>query len=266
MKTFTFALFCLTVMAAFVADDPSSKLNGAFRQTKNKYGSMTAWQPRDSSTVVKVFRDGYWISASYDDKRAGRPSFNGACGGTYALKGGKYIETVGFYSWDSTAVGNVFSFDYNVSDKQYEQYGLMNSAKYKNYPINEIAERITATEPLKNSGLEGVWFMQEGYWGGTSRFGDGKYKDAQVVKIFSYPIVMYAYYFPKTRRFDGAGAARYQFDGQTLTETNEFWSWQADGKRKGNLEQFKMTVQNGQFVQEGWEGKLREVYIKPKPN
>lgn len=265
MKTRIFPLLFTLLLAAFVADDePVSKLNGAFRQTKNKYGTVTTWKLRDSVTVVKVFRDGYWMSASYDDKRAGRPSFSGACGGTYALKNGKYVETVGFYSWDSTAVGNVFPFDYKISKEQYEQYGLMNSEKYKNYPINEIAERITATEPLKNNGLEGVWFMQEGYWGGTSRFGEGKYKDAQVVKIFSYPMVMYAYYFPKTRQFDGAGAALYQFDGKTLTETNEFWSWQADGKRKGNVEQFRMTMQNGAFVQEGWAGKLREMYAKAK--
>jgi|GEM_PF-3949870 len=266
MKQLLFGFGLTLLLTAFVGDEPTSKLNGAFRQIKNKYGSMTEWRTRDSVTVVKVFRDGYWIGAFYDDKRAGRPSFNGACGGTYQLKGGKYIEKVGFYSWDSTAVGNEFSFDYKISDKQYEQFGVMNSEKYKNYPINEVSERITATEPLKNNGLEGVWFMKEGYWGGANRFGEGKYKDAQVVKIFSYPVVMYAYYYPKTRQFDGAGAARYQFDGKTLTETNEFWSWQADGKRKGNIERFKMTVQNGRFVQEGWEGKLREVYAKANTN
>ena len=255
---------------AFESDEPVQKLNGAFRQTKNKYGSMTTWKTRDSVTVIKVFRDGYWFGAFYDDKRRGRydelndgiHSFNGACGGTYALKNGKYVETVGFYSWDSTAVGNVFSFNYKVSPQQYEQYGMMNSDKYKNYPINEVCERITANEPLKNNALEGVWFMKEGYWGGQSRFGEGKYKDFEVVKIFSYPMVVYAYYNPKTHRFDGAGGARYQFDGKVLTETNEFWSWQADGSRKGNVEKFKLSLDNGQFVQQGWEGKLREVWAK----
>jgi hypothetical protein len=143
----------------------------------------------------------------------------------------------------------------------------MNSEQYKNYPINEVCERITTTEPLKNKALEGPWFIKEGYWGGQSRFGEGNYKDVEVVKIFSYPMVVYAYYNPKTKQFDGAGGAMYQFDGKTLTETNEFWSWQADGKRKGNVEKFKLSVRNGQFVQEGWSGKLREVWAKaPAPS
>lgn len=256
--------FLLLPLLALVADEPVSKLNGAFRQTKNKYGTMTEWKPRSDVTVIKVFRDGYWLGAFYDDKRPGRRSFDGACGGTYELKDGKYLEKVAFYSWDSTAVGNQFRFDYKVSPTQYEQYGVMDSEKYKKYPINEVAERLTATEPLKNAGLEGVWFMNEGYWGGANRFGEGKYKDFEVIKIFSYPMVVYAYYNPKTRRFDGAGGARYQFDGTTLTETNEFWSWQVDGKRKGNVEKFKVSVENGRFVQQGWEGKLREVWAKAR--
>ncbi|GAA4414413.1 hypothetical protein GCM10023187_43870 [Nibrella viscosa] len=110
-------------LVALFADEPFSKLNGAFRQVRYKYGAMTNWGSRDSVTVIKVFRDGYWLGAFYDDKRqsrydektAGIRSFNGACGGTYELKGGKYIETVNFYSWDSTAVGNTFAFDYKVS-------------------------------------------------------------------------------------------------------------------------------------------------------
>ena len=252
----------LLLLTAFVTDEPVGKLNGAFRQTRFKFGNMTDWKPRDSTTVVKVFRDGYWLGAYFDDKRKGRRSFDGACGGTYELKNGKYLETIGFYSWDSTAVGKVFDFSYKISPAQYGQYGVMNSEKYKNYPINEDFEPVKTSEPLKNNGLEGVWFMQEGYWGGSSRFGEGKYKGFQVVKIFSYPMVVYAYYNPTTRKFDGAGGCRYQFDGKTLTETNEFWSWQTDGSRKGKVEQHKIALANGQFVQEGWEGKLREVYAK----
>lgn len=258
-----FFMLGTTLLSALAlrSDEPVSKLNGAFRQTKNKYGSMTDWKPRDSVTVIKVFRDGYWFGAYYGDKRKNRPAFDGACGGTYELKDSKYVEKVGFYSWDSTAVGNTFTFDYKISPKQYEQYGVMNSDKYKNYPINEVSERITAKEPLKNRALEGVWFMKEGQWG-TDRLGEGKYKNMQVVKIFSYPMVVYAYYNPVTRQFDGAGGATYQFDGKTLTETNEFWSWQPDGQRKGKAETFTIALENGQYVQQGWDSRLREVFAK----
>lgn len=263
-------LFTLAAALAFKSDEPVGKLNGAFRQTKNKYGAMTEWKTRDSVTVIKVFRDGYWFGAYYDDKRRSHNDeksgntnpFNGVCGGTYELKNGKYVEKVRFYSWDSTAVNKLFSFEYKVSPKQYEQYGVMNSEKYPNYPINEVSERITTTEPLKNNELEGVWFMKEGYWGGSSRFGEGKYKNFEVVKIFSYPMVVYAYYNPTTGEFDGAGGCRYQFDGTTLTETNEFWSWGSDNRRKGHVDTHKVSLKNGQFLQEGWSGHLREVWAK----
>ena len=87
MKHFLIFLALLPALS-FESDEPVSKLNGAFRQTKNKYGAMTEWKTRDSVTVIKVFRDGYWFSAFYNDKRrglydektAGIKSFDGACG------------------------------------------------------------------------------------------------------------------------------------------------------------------------------------------
>lgn len=185
---------------------------------------------------------------------------------TQALKNGKYVEKTGFYSWDSTTIGTSIDFGYKVDGRSYEQYGTMNSDKYKNYPINEVCERITATEPLKNAGLEGVWFMKEGQRGGAERLGEGKYKNMQVVKIFSYPMVVYAYYNPGTKQFDGTGGCRYQFDGKTLTETNEFWSWQADGSRRGKVEAHQIALEKDQFIMQGWAGKLREVWAKaPAP-
>lgn len=85
MKKLLLFLFLVPALA-LVADQPVSTLNGAFRQTKNKYGDMTEWKPRIDVTVVKVFRDGYWLGAFYDDKRPGRTPFDGACGGTYEIK------------------------------------------------------------------------------------------------------------------------------------------------------------------------------------
>ena len=259
-------LMLLTLVAGFgfISDEPLSKLNGAFRQVKNKYGDMKKWKTRDSVTVIKVFRDGYWLAAYYDDKRKGNISFNGIGGGTYELKNGKYVEKVDYYSWDSTAVGNVFSLDYKINDRTYEQFGVTNSDKYKNYPINEVSQRIESKEPLKHKGLEGVWVMKEGYWGAEHRFGEGIYKNTVTLKIFNYPMVVYAYYNPVTRQFQGGGGAMYQFDGETLTETNEFWSWRPDGTRTGFVGKHKITIKDGQFVQESLFEKSTEVFAKAK--
>lgn len=246
-------------LAALTADEPVSTLNGAFRQVRNKYGTMTEWRTRDSVTVIKVFRDGYWFGAYFDDKRNGHTSFNGACGGTYELKNGRYVEHVNYYSWDSTAVGNTFVFDYKVTPAEYHQFGKMNSEKYRDYPINEVSTRITAIEPLKNKGLEGVWRMKEGVWK-NSKLGEGKYKDVEVIKLFSYPMAVFAYFNPKTKAFVGAGGVRYQYDGQTLTEVNEFWSWAPDGSRKGFKRAHRITLTDGRYVQTSEDGNLHELY------
>ena len=47
----------MAILTALVADEPVSKLNGAFRQTKNKFGSMTTWKTRDSITVINTNSD-----------------------------------------------------------------------------------------------------------------------------------------------------------------------------------------------------------------
>ncbi|MEZ4905222.1 MAG: hypothetical protein R2822_27455 [Spirosomataceae bacterium] len=242
---------------AFVGDDPLSKLNGVYKMSQMKYGTAKNWTKADDRLSIKVFMDGYWFSGGL---KKGNKEVNGLCGGTYTLKNGKYIEHVDFYSWDSTAVGTSLMMDYKINAKEFRQYGKLNSDKYKDYSVDEIRERISINEPLKNAGLEGVWLMQEGYWGGTSRFGEGKYKNFTMMKIYAYPYCVYAYYNPDTKNFDGGGIVRYQFDGKVLSETNELWTW--DMSRRGKSETHKISFKDGKLIQEGWDGKLREVYAK----
>lgn len=244
---------------AFIGDQPVSSLNGAYKMSKMKYQNDKDWVAADERFSIKVFKDGYWFSGAL---KKGNKEFSGLCGGTYDLKNGKYNEHIDFYSWDSTAVGTTVTMDYKISPKEFQQFGKMNSAKYTNYEINEIRARVVAEEPLKNNALEGVWMMQEGYWGGTSRFGEGKYKGFTMMKIYAYPYTVYAYYDPQNKKFDGGGVCRYQFDGKVLTETNELWSW--DMTRRGKSETHKITFKDGKLIQEGWEGKLKEVFAKAK--
>lgn len=241
------------------SDEPTSSLNGAFKMSRMKYGKDKDWVTADDRLNIKVFRDGFWFSGSLKE---GNKELNGICGGRYDLKNGKYNEYVDFYSWDSTAVGSVYTMDYKISSSGFQQLGKMNSVKWPNYEVNEIRERVVATEPLKNDALEGVWMMKEGYWGGTSRFGEGKYKGFTMVKIFAYPYCVYAYYDAIHKKFDGGGVCRYQFDGKVLTETNELWTW--DMTRRGKVETHKITLKEGKLIQEGWDGKLRELFVRAK--
>lgn len=258
MKKLLFISIIASVWS-FVSDESASKLNGAYKMSKMKYGNDKDWVTADERFNIKVFKDGYWFSGGL---KKGNTELDGICGGRYDLKNGKYNEHIDFYSWDSTAVGTTVSMNYKISPTDFQQFGKMNSAKWPNYDVNEIRERVVSNEALKDNSLEGVWLMQEGYWGGTSRFGAGKYKGFTMMKIFSYPYTVYAYYDPMTKKFDGGGVCRYQFDGKVLTETNELWTW--DMTRRGKSETHKVTFQNGKLIQEGWEGKLREVFAKAK--
>ncbi|MFN3380504.1 MAG: hypothetical protein ACK41O_13685 [Runella zeae] len=254
-------LFLLILIGSFgfVSDESVNSINGAFRLSQLKYQNDKDWVVADERFSIKVFKDGYWMVAKL---KKGNKEFGGMGGGPYTLKDGKYNEHKYFYSWDSTGVGNTVIYDYKMSANEFKQSGKINTAKYPNYEINEIFERVKVDEPLKNDGLEGVWLMQEGYWGGTSRYGEGKYQGFMMMKIYAYPYTVYAYYDPVNKKFDGGGVCRYQFDGKTLTETNELWSW--DMSRRGKSETHKITFKNGKLIQEGWEGKLREVFVKAK--
>ena len=210
MKKTLLALGAFLLLLAFAHDEPVSKLNGAYKMSRLKYPNDKDWVTADDRFSIKVFKDGYWFTGAL---KKGNSELNGVAGGTYDLANDKYNERIDFYSWDSSAVGSTIAFDYKLTPTEFQQSGILNSAKYPNYELKEVLERVVRTEPLKDKSLEGVWKMQEGYWGGESRFGKGKYKGFSMVKIFSYPYVVYAYYDPANRKFDGGGVCRYQFDG-----------------------------------------------------
>lgn len=230
---------------------------GAFKVVESQYGNDPAATGTGKQTILKIFKDGYWIAAFFGDPEM---PFSGSGGGTFNIKDGKYIETLNFYSWDSTAVGDVYTFNYKLSGNSYTQEGYMDSEKYKHYLIKEKFEKLKAKEPIKNSSLEGAWQMQSGDWG-TSKLGEGAYKDVAVIKIFSYPRFAFAYYNDKTKSFVGAGGGTYQFDGKTLTENIEYWSW---GKPELPQSVFKVEIANGQYSQQGWENGLKETWKKAK--
>ncbi len=230
--------------------------DGAFKIVEAQYGDKPMSKENISKEmIVKIFKDGYWIGAFF-----GSPAkpFNGSCGGTYKIKDGKYIETVNFYSWDSTAVGRIYTFNYALTGNQYVQEGYMDSEKYKHLFIKEKYEKTVPSEPLKNTFLEGAWKMQSGEWDDT-RLGEGPYKNVEAIKIYAYPRFAFAYYNEKTNQFVGAGGGTYQFDGEKLTEHVEYFSW---GKPEFPIADFNVTITNGLYTQSGWQNGLKETWKK----
>ncbi len=229
---------------------------GPFKIVEAQYGEKAMTREEISKqSIIKIFKDGFWIAAFF-----GKPDqpFNGTGGGTFEIKNGKYVESLKFYSWDSTAVGEVYTFDYKLSGKNYWQEGKINSDKYKDFPIKEKFEKIPFKEKLEDASLEGVWQMQAGNWG-SSKLGEGQYKDVSVIKVFAYPRFAFAYYNENTKGFTGAGGGTYQFDGKTLTEYIEYWSW---GKPKYPKSVFEVTISNDSYTQAGWDNNLQESWKK----
>lgn len=217
MKTYITLLLLSSVLTCG-AQTP----DGAFKITGAQYGDTAMTKEAiTKQTIIKLFKDGYWIAAFFGDPA--RP-FYGSGGGTFKIENGRYVEKLDFYSWDSTAVGKVYTFDYKLTPTAYHQEGRINSDQYKNYIIKEDFEKITAAEPLKNAGLEGAWQLKQADWG-TAKFGEGTYAGMAGIKIYAYPRFAWAYYNPTTKHFESAGGGTYQFDGTTLTEKLEYWSY-----------------------------------------
>jgi len=250
MKTYFLLLgFLICTLASAQKAGPQ----GAYQLLSAQYGDTPPEIANGGDAkAAKIIKDGYWIAGFYDTKD--KP-FSGACAGSYTIKDGKYVETLYFFSWDSTAAANTFSFDYTIESNYYHQYGKIQSDKYKDYIIDEMYLKKQSAEPVKNNALEGVWFLESGKWGDQT-YDRKTNPDRMGMKIYAYPMAFFGHWDNKTHSFFGAGGSNYQFDGQTLTENLVFTSLEEAGK----THQIKITLQGDTYTQE-WDG-FKEVWRK----
>jgi len=235
----------------------AQKLDGPFKIIAGQFGEKLLTQTDiERQHIVKIFKEGYWMCAYFGDPEQ---PFNGSCGGTYKIADGKYIETVNFYSWDSTAVGDVYRFNYKLESDRYIQDGKMDSDKYPNFIIKEEYSKIKTDVPLQNTSLEGVWQLQYGEWGNTNS--KQTYPDVTMIKIYAYPRFAFAWYNEKTKGFVGAGGGSYQFDGDKLIENVEYYSW---GKLEFPIGEFNIQLAGDSFIQKGWNNTLTETWKRLK--
>lgn len=81
--------------------------------------------------TIKILSGGrfQWVAFNSDTRE-----FSGTGGGTYSAKEGNYIETITFFSRDTSRVGASLSFDYQVIDGEWHHSGLSSQGQ----PIYEI--------------------------------------------------------------------------------------------------------------------------------
>lgn len=230
-------------------------LEGAYLLIVSQYGDeVTKEEERFMTKGVKLFKDGYWISASF-----GHPKypFGGSGGGTFTTQNGKYSETLRYYSWDSTAVGKTYTFDYRLEGDRFTQSGFINSEKYQHYLIKEEMKRITPWCELKDASLEGVWFLQEASNNGESNFS----VPMEQIKIYAYPRFAWARYNTATGQFLGTGGGSYFFDGKKLIEHIEYITYDL---AMGSDVEIEVELQGLHMQQSSWSGTYQETWQRAR--
>ncbi|MEY2705131.1 MAG: hypothetical protein RL407_1193 [Bacteroidota bacterium] len=81
--------------------------------------------------TIKILSGGrfQWVAFNSETRE-----FSGTGGGTYTAQGGKYVETISFFSRDNSRVGASLGFDYGIIDGEWHHSGLSSQGQ----PIYEI--------------------------------------------------------------------------------------------------------------------------------
>ena len=215
MKKF---LLMLTILFNSINVFAQVKLDGAYKIIFAQHGSDTSIEAYEKTTIIKTFKNGYWITAFFGDPAK---SFNGSGGGTYKIEGNHYTETLNFCSWDSTAAGQTYTFNYKLQGNKYTQESIINSPKLKEHIIKENYEKINAASPLIDASLDGVWQLDSAIYADKK---PGEFINRTAIKIYAYPRFAWAHYNSVTRQFIAAGGGTYQFDGKKVIEKLEYIS------------------------------------------
>lgn len=247
-----FIILCMCLIPVVLH---AQQLDGAYILRAAQYGDeVTTEEEMISGKSVKIFKDGYWITGFFGDQK--RP-FGGAGGGTYTVHNGKYVETLRFYSWDSTAVGKTYTFDYRLENDRYFQSGLINSDKYQNYLIKEEMDKLKPLCDLKDASLEGVWLLQESSYEGKSDFK----APIEQIKIYAYPRFAWARYNTSTGQFLGTGGGSYYFDGKKLIEHIEYITHNI---AMGTDLEIEVSLEGNKMEQTSWNGRNKEKWRRAK--
>jgi hypothetical protein len=89
--------------------------------------------------VLKIITPGHFYGAFFNPETG---NFNGVAFGSWEAQDDQYIETIKAYSWDDSAVGKTYAFDWKVEEGKFYQTGAINSDEYQDYEIREVSSRL----------------------------------------------------------------------------------------------------------------------------
>ncbi len=96
-------------------------LAGAWMITGRQRDGALVPMRRGSRITMKILSGTRFQWIAYDTSTK---KFSGTGGGTYTTEGGKYVETIDFFSRDKTRVGAVLPFDFELKDGDWHHSGL----------------------------------------------------------------------------------------------------------------------------------------------
>ncbi len=116
-------------------DKGKAPLAGIWRIAGRKQGDQLTEMQLGSRRTLKILSASrfQWAAINIETKE-----FFGTGGGSYRFENGKYIESIEFFSRDSSRVGASLSFDGKIENNEWHHSGLSS----KGEPIYEIWKRI----------------------------------------------------------------------------------------------------------------------------
>lgn len=207
----------LPLLAQTRATNLSGSIAGTWKMT-SQTGKDPEGKPFNTNMTkikqYKIITPTHWMFVNYNtDSLKG-----GGEGGTYTLKGNKYVEAL---DWAKT------DFTVKVAGDKFHMDGFLIYPDGKKYELHEVYQRVPEPEG-KNSDIVGTWDFVSG-----NDLSDGKKtpeKDMKELMIITPQHLMWVH---KTiaGKFKEALIASYTREGNTITPTGLIASWPL-GKEK----------------------------------
>lgn len=137
-KILFFAVAGWLVVAAAPApvDTP---IKGTWKMISFQYDKAPIETLKENQVSHKMFTGTRWSATSFDKITN---KITGIGGGTYTIKGDRYLETLDYYSWGDEVVGKTFTFTMTIENGMLHQKGYMEWKGNSNYLIDEWYVRV----------------------------------------------------------------------------------------------------------------------------
>ena len=216
----------------------AQNLDGAWKLTHQNGKEMKEME------YIKIYQDDYF---AFGAKRIADNHFISAGGGEYDVNGEKYIETLDFFTADTSQIGtsNTYALE-SVNEK------MVITATIKGKTLVEIWERISE----EKDELTGNWVITGRKQGEKlSRSTPGA---RRTVKILSGGRFQWIAFNSETKEFSGTGGGTYTAKDGKYIEQITFFS--RDDSRVGASLEFNYEVIDGEWHHSGLSSKGDPIY------